>query len=533
MAATGRISRPRPSLYRPTARPSHSSPARAGEPPRIWIRPLGEDTARELPGTDAAISMFWSPDGRSLAFFISGQLKRLDLSGSAAVKICDVPIKIGLSGSWGPDGDILFSTVQGDRISRVSAAGGAPVDVIVRSPTGGERLLWPRHVPRSRRFVYLSLTPDLLGRIMLVDADGTSRPIVDATSQPQWIDPDWLVFVREGTLVAQRMDLTAGRPVGEPVSILGTVTYSAATGWANFAASPNGTLVVQWVLDESRVAWFDASGKEIGQVGAPGAYATLRLSPDDSTLLFTRVRPELGTRDIWSTDLAPPSEKRVTSSPGMEVGEVWLPGARAIVYGAGQGGPPNLHYKDLATGAERRLLTVPRFQYPSDVSLDGTQIVYEQRTTLGNFDLMLVSIADSSNVTPLLTSDADESEARVAPRGGLMSFTSDESGRRQVYVTSFPTVGERKAVSTSGGFAARWRRDGRELYFISTSGQLMAAPISDGGVPGTPRALFPAKGWLDYDVAGNGRFIAVVSQRVTGEQPLAVILNWSRPDGVK
>ena len=503
--------------------------ARPGEPPRIWVRPLGEDTARELPGTDAAISMFWSPDGRSLAFFISGQLKRLDLSGSAAVKICDVPVNIGLSGSWGQDGDILFATVQGDRISRVSAAGGAPVDVIVRSPTGGERLLWPKHLPRSRRFVYLSLTPDLLGRIMLAESDGSSRAIIDATSQPQWIDPDWLVFVREGTLVAQRIDLAAGRPVGEPVSILGTVTYSAATGWSNVAASPNGTLVVQWVLDESRVAWFDASGKEIGPVGAPGAYATVRLSPDDSTLLFTRVRPELGTRDIWSTDLARPSEKRVTSSPGMEVGEVWLPGARAIVYGAGQGGPPNLHYKDLATGTERRLLTVPRFQYPDDVTADGSQIMYEQRTTRGNFDLMLVSIADPSQVTPLLASDADESEGRLAPpNGARMSFSSDESGRSQVYITSFPAVGERKPVSTSGGFSARWRRDGRELYFISSSRQLMAVPISADGVPGKPRALFLVKDWRDYDVARNGHFIAVVSQKVTGEQPLAVILNWSR-----
>jgi len=507
--------------------------ARQGELPRIWVRPLSADAARDVPGTEAAISMFWSPDGRSLGFFVSGQLKRLDLSGGAAVKICDVPINIGLSGSWGPDGDIVFATVSGDRISRVSAAGGAPVDVIVAAPAGGARLLWPRHLPGSRRFVYLSLTPDLLGRIMLAEPDGSSRALIDATSQVQWIDPNWLVFVREGTLVAQRVDLAAGQPVGEPVSILGTVTYSAATGWSNVAASPNGTLVAQWVLDESRVAWFDASGKEIGPIGAPGAYATVRLSPDDSTLLFTRVRPELGTRDIWSTDLARPSEKRVTSSPGMEVGEVWLPGARAIVYSAGQGGPPNLHHKDLATGLERRLLTVPRFQYPNDVSADGSQVVYQQRTPLGNFDLMLVSIADSSRVTPLLASDASESDARVAPDGARVSFVSDESGRNQVYLTSFPSVGERKSVSASGGFAARWRRDGRELYFISGSGQLMAVPISAAGVPGTPRALFAVKDWLDYDVARDGRFIAVVSQKITGEQPLAVIVNWSPQEGRK
>ena len=368
---------------------------------------------------------------------------------------------------------------------------------------------------------------------MLVEPDGRSRPILEATSQVQWIDPDWFVFVREGTLVAQRVDLAAGRTVGQPVSVMGTVTYSAATGWSNFAASPNGTLVVQWVLDESRVAWFDATGKEIGKVGAPGAYATLRLSADDQTLLFTRVRPELGTRDIWSTDLARSSEKPVTTSPGMETGEVWLPGARAIVYAAAQGGPPNLHHKDLNTGVERRLLTASRFQFPNDVSTDGSQVVYQQRTELGTFDLMLVSIADPSRVTPLIASDANESEARVAPGGAHMSFISNESGRSQVYLTSFPAVGERKSISTSGGSVARWRRDGHELYFISGSRELMAVPISASGVPGTPRALFPVKDWLDYDVAKDGRFIAVVSQKVTGEQPLAVIVNWAGAGGRK
>jgi Tol biopolymer transport system component len=414
--------------------------ARSGEPPRIWLRLLGEETARDLPGTEAAISMFWSPDGRSLAFFVSGQLKRTDLSGGAAVKICDVPVNIGLSGSWGQDDTILFGTVQGDRISRVSAGGGAPSDVIVAPKDGGVRVVWPRYLPGSRRFVYSTLMPDLRGQVMLVEPDGSSRPILEATSQVQWIDPDWFVFVREGTLVAQRVDLAAGRAVGQPVSVMGTVTYSAATAWSNFAASPNGTLVVQWVLDESRVAWFNATGKETGTVGTPGAYATLRLSADDQTLLFTRVRPELGTRDIWSTDLARSSEKPVTTSPGMETGEVWLPGARAIVYAAAQGGPPNLHHKDLNTGVERRLLTASRFQFPNDISADGSQVVYQQRTELGTFDLMLMSIGDPSRVTPLIASDANESEARVAPGGAQMSFISNESGRNQVYLTSFPAV---------------------------------------------------------------------------------------------
>jgi len=499
---------------------------RPGVPARIWVRPLADEVARELPGTDGALSMFWSPDGRALAFFAGGQLKRLDFPGGTPVKVCDVPVNIGLSGTWGRQGDILFATVGGDRISRVSAAGGVPVDVIVAAPDSRQRVVWPRYLADGRRFIYTESSTKVEGRIMLASPDGSTTPIVDAKSQAQWIEPDWLVFVREGTLLAQRVDLATGRPVGDPVSVMGPVGYSAATGWSNVAASPNGTLVVEWHLDQSRVAWFERRGTETGQIGSPGAYNSVRLSPDDATLLFTRTRPELGTRDIWSTSLSRPSETPVTSAAGMETGEVWVPGGRAIVYAAAQGGTPNLFHKDLATGVQRRLLTDPRFQYPNAVSADGLHVIYQQRTALGNWDLMLVSIADPTRVTRLFGSDASESEARLTPDGTRMSYSSNVSGRAQVYVSPFPVTGAPLAVSTAGGSQARWRRDGRELYFISPDRTLMAAPIDAAGVPGTPRALFDVSAWLDYDVARDGRFIAVVSEVVGAEQPLAVIVNW-------
>jgi len=499
---------------------------RPGVPSRIWVRPLADEVAREVPGTDGAMSMFWSPDGRALAFFAGGQLKRLDLPGGTPVKVCDVPINIGLSGTWGPQGDILFATVSGDRIARVPAAGGVPVDVMVAATDRGQRLLWPRYLADGQRFIYTELTAGVEGRIMLARPDGSTTPIVDAMSQAQWIEPDWLVFVREGTLLAQRVDLAAGRTAGDPVSIMGPVDYSAATGWSNVAASPNGTLVVQWHLDENRVAWFDRQGAETGTIGSPGALTLVRLSPDDSTLLFTRTRPELGTRDIWSTSLSRPSETPVTSSPGMETGPVWLPGAQAIVYAAGQGGPPNLFHKDLATGVERRLLTDPRFHYPNAVTADGSQVIYQQRTAAGDWDLMLVSISDPSRASRLFNSDASEFEARLSPDGTRVSYTSDVSGRMQVYVSPFPVTGAPIAVSTAGGTQSRWSRDGRELYFISRDQTLMIAPIDAAGMPGTPRALFAVPAWLDYDVARDGRFVAVVQQVIGAEQPLAVIVNW-------
>ncbi len=499
----------------------------AGGPSKIVLRSLDDETLREVPGTDGAISMFWSPDGQSLGFFVRGQLKRVEMSGGAPVKVCDVPISVGLSGSWGRQGDILFATVQGDRIFRVSAGGG--VRLTRWRVEGGRRLLGcGRDTCRmDDDFFTRSSQPILRAGSCWPNRTAAAHPWSAATSQAQWIDPDWLVFVREGTVVGQRVDLAAGQTVGEPVSIIGPVPYSAATGWSNVSASTNGTIAVQWHSDESRIAWFDRGGTETGHVGNPGTYTSVRLSPDATTLLFTRVRTELGTRDIWKTDPSRPGiETPVTTSPGMETGAAWLPGARAVVFAAAQGGPPNLFHKDLTSGVERRLLTSPRFQFPNVVTADGSQIIYQQRTELGDWDLMLVSLADASRVTTLFAGASSEQDARLAPDGTHLSFTSDESGRAQVYVAAFPVTGAKTAASSAGGSMARWRRDGRELYFISSDNQLMAVPIDAAGAPGQVRALFDVPRWLEYDVASDGRFVAVVADVIGAEQPLAVFVNW-------
>jgi Tol biopolymer transport system component len=499
---------------------------REGGVPRVWLRPLGEAEAREMPATDNAISVFFSPDGQSLAFFADGQLKRMAVAGGAPVKICDVPTRIGLAGSWGREGDILYATVQGERIWRVSARGGDPVDAVVPSGDGTGRILWPRHLPDGRRFLYSESVPRK--QIVLVEPDRKTT-LVESVSQAHWIEPDWLVYVREGTLVAQRIDLAARRPIGDPVAILGSVGYSEATGWSNVAASPNGTIVAQSYLDERRLAWFDAGGRELSAVGKPAGYFTVRLAPDDSAMLFARLRPELGTYDIWKTDLARGNEEPVTTSPGMETGEAWVPGGRAVVFAAGQGGgAPNLFHRDLAAGTERRLMTTPRFQFPNDVSADGSQVIYQQRVVAGTWDLMAIPIGGSHTPTPLFASAASEAGARLSPDGTKMSFMSDESGRAQVYVSPFPVTGAKIPVSTAGGSAARWRRDGRELYFISADRKLMAASIDAAGLPGSPRVLFDVPRWIDFDVARDGRFIVVVTQSVAAERPLAVIVNWGR-----
>jgi Tol biopolymer transport system component len=245
--------------------------------------------------------------------------------------------------------------------------------------------------------------------------------------------------------------------------------------------------------------------------------------------LYSRLRRELGTYDIWKTDLRRRSEEPVTTAPGMETGEAWVPGGRSVVYAAASaGGVPNLFHKDLGTGVERRLLTHARFQFPNDVTADGAEVIYQQRVDAGTWDLLSIAISGSQTPRPLFASAASEFGARLSPEGSRMAFMSDESGRTQVYLSPVPVTGAKVQASTDGGVQPRWRRDGRELYYLSGDRKLMAVTVDAAGTPGAPRPLFDAPTWIDFDVARDGRFVAVVAHVVAAEQPLSVIVNWAR-----
>ena len=503
-----------------------------GTPSQVWVRPLEAGEARPLAGTEQATSVFWSPDGRSLAFFAGDKLKRIDQSGGAAVPICDVPVLVGLSGTWGAAGDILFASVQGDGIFRVSGRGGK-AEFLVRPSEGRRRVLWPHFLPDGRRFLYTRLGVEHNGEVVLVEPDGRERTLVPALSLSQFIEPDLLLFVREATLLAQRIDVAQGHAIGEPMPIVARLAYSATTGWAEMSASPTGTIALREHNDVSQLVSVRRSGEIEGPLAARGTYLTVRVSSDESTLLFSRMRPELGTHDIWSTPVARQSETPVTSSPGMESGQVWLDKG-SIAIATSQGGAPNIVVHDLVSGTERPILQSPRFQFPNDVSPDGGILVYQQRTARGNWDLMQVALAGPERHEPLLAAPYSETGLRFSPAGGRIAYVSDQSGRAEVYVASFPLTGERTMVSSNGGWAPRWRRDGRELYFLAGSGDLMVASIDASGQPAAPKPLFRADNWRDYEVMANGaRFVAIVGLLDAQNQPLTMLVNWHRVLGAQ
>ena len=510
---------------------------------RLWLRPLSALEARPLEGTESALSSSWSPDGRSLAFFAGGKLKRFDLPGGPALPLCDVRPGVGLQGTWGRDGQILFASAEGEAIYRVSTAGGAPVAAVRSDPSRGEaRINWPSFLPDGERFLYLVRLRDGSGQLMLGQAGQPPRPVLSVVSTAQYVDPGYLVFAREGTLLGQRFDLASGRVVGEPFSIADPVRYRVASAWAGFTASPNGVLAYESSSDRSRLAWFDRSGRELGSVGVPADNNRVRLSPDGRTVLFDRRQPGLGSLDLWTVDLGHGTETRLTSDPQTDVAGAWLADGKAVVFSSSRGGgPPHLFRKDLATGVEEELRPAGPLQVSRDVSPDGRTVVYQERTARGDVDVIALPLSGDRTPVPILHSPFDEWDASLSPDGRFLAFLSNESGRAEVYLTPYPGAGARTRVSTEGLRVRRldttigsvsWSRDGRELYYVTADRELVAVQVRTTPAleVGTHVTLFALKGpaWNSFDVSTDGkRFLAVVPEVVGNEQPLTVVVNWT------
>jgi Tol biopolymer transport system component len=496
----------------------------------LWVRPLSAVDARQIPGTNDATSIFWAPDGKSIGFFASGKMKRIDLTGGAPVTICDVREGIGQTGTWGIDGQILFASVQGEAIMRVPASGGAQVEVIKPDPARKERRVsWPSLLPDGRRFVYLVGLDDDSGAIMLGAQDGTAREILRVKSAAQYVDPGYLVFAHDSTLIARRFDAATGTLSGDPIAIADRVNHFLSTGAAQFSASRNGVIAYLPHRDESHIAAFDRSGRELAEVRPRAGYQGLRVVARGRELLFARADPRTTTLDVWRLELDRGVETRLTNDPGSEMFAL-LDGDSNMIYSAARGGAPRLYRRNLATGVDEQLVTdQPGMQMVSDLSPDGRWLLYSQRSARGNFDLLALSLSDR-RVVPVRRSPADEDGGHFSRDGEYVAFISDESGRREVYLAGFQPPGAPRAVSTGGGVAPRWSADGRELFYLS-AGRIMSVPVRvarplEIGKASVLFALPSSLPWTDFDVTPDGRFIAIVPLQYAAAQPLTVIVDW-------
>ena len=504
----------------------------AADTRNIWIRDLATLESRPVRGTEAAISLFWSPDGKSLGFFVPGKLKRIALvEGASAVPICDVPAGGGRAGTWSAGGDILFGSVQGQVIYRVPAAGGSPEKLIEIS--GDEfRVVWPWFLPDGRRFLYLARLRDGTWRLMLGETGKAARVVAAISSAAQYVEPGYVVFVREGALLAQRFDPDAGRLTGDPISIAESVNYFFSTGRSSFAASAAGTIAYQTHEDVSRLAWFDLAGRALETIGPPGNYLNLAFDREGRRVFFDRTRPGIGTFDIWSWDLERGLETPITTETDTEISPVELADGKSIVYSANRGRAPELYIRDLGSGAETRLTSAQNaFQQAQDLSPDGRTLAYVERTASGSFDIWTLSLSGERTAVPFLQSKFDKKEVRFSPDGRFLAFVANDSGQAEAYVAPFPGPGEKVRLSSGGARLLQWSRDGKTLFYVAADGRMMGLPIATAPSlkTGSPTALFRIAGkpWLNFRVSRDGtRFLAVVPEFAADEQPMTVVVDW-------
>ena len=497
----------------------------------VWVRRMSELEARPLPTTDGAFSIFWSPDGRSIGFFAESELKRIDLPDGAAVNLCHVESEVGLAGTWGKGGSILFSS--GDKIQRVAATGGVPT-VVVQADSLAEVLRNPWFLPDGESFLYLSGKPG--HRVLMLSAPNRSAAsLFPLNSKAQYTEPGFLVFAREGALLAQQFDWRQSKLSGAPFAIAKHVRGWQTTGAFEFATSLSGTLVFQTAGDAQRLALLDLGGREVGTVAGTGRYNSFAVSPSGTRVAFSRATAGLGTYDVWSLDVERGVETRITSAEGNELLPVWLSGEKAIVYSASEEGLPNLVRRDLDTGKEVHLLPVGTFQLGQDVSPDGRTLLYTESSTQGPSTLWTLPVSGGTP-SALLSSGFSSGNVHFSPDGHYIAFLSDESGSDEAYVSPYPGPGERLRISSGGATDLRWNRATGTIFYSDGEGRLWSVPVSTKPVLriGKRKALFTAKSllqrqttWTTFDVFPDAKRVLVAVPEVTADElPLTVVVNW-------
>jgi len=499
---------------------------------RLWIRPISELEAKPVAGTEGARTVFWSPDGREVGFAAGNQLRRVGLVGGVPVTICGVPGETGISATWGRAGDIVFAAVQGEAIYRVSAAGGAAVKVLEPDHARGVgRVNWPSFLPDGRRFLYLSRSLTGAQVVMLYEPGSPPREIFAEASRVQYAEPGLVFFARDGALFARPFDERIGRVSGASIPVAARVRYFSSAGYGAFTVSQNGAIALQAATDVHHLSWFDRAGRLLGNVGPPGEYINVRVSPEGKRVYFSRARPTTGAFGISFADLETSTETAVSPGPDTEIGPLVLPGGR-ILYSAVRGRAPQIVRQDLATGKVDEVLPFGTFQFADDVSPDGRTLVFSERGEQGVFDLWTLGLSGGGKPVPFVQSAANKTDARFSPDGRFVCYIAEEPGGPAIYVAPFPGPGEKVRVTPRGAVALRWTRDG-DLLFVSDDGHLVSVPIRTAPALqiGKPVDLFamPEKAvWTSFDVAPDGkRLLAIVPDLDADEHPLDVAVNWA------
>jgi serine/threonine protein kinase len=507
---------------------------------QLWVRDLDSLVSRPLPGTEGATRPFWSSDSRSLAFQDGSRLETLEISGGPPQTICSV---VGIAaGAWNRDGVIVFGGLQG--LKRVSATGGTPALLTKVDASRGEvQHISPSFLPDGRHFLYVRVVPGAngtyLGSLDVSPELADSRPLVAGRAvyaPPLPSEPGRILFLQpNGTLMAQVFDASRAELEGDPTPIAeGVSSLTVSANGVVAYAGENGTLV--------QLTWFDRQGKALGTVGEPGVVQPRpAISPDGHAVVVARTDLTLGGTDLWVYDLARDTRSRLTFDGKAAGYPVWSPDGSHIAFLSASGkGAPDIYEKAVnGVGQEEAVEKAPAaFRVPADWSHDGRYLI---EGVVGSTASIWVLPLDAQQgggdrkSAPYLTEGSPSINPKLSPNGQWMAYSSEETGRSEIYVQTFPKLGGKWTISINGGTRPVWSRDGRELYFIGLDGNLMAVEVKSGPggsfEAGEPKALFdPHIAGNDvsgFDVAKDGRFLIPKIVGQSGGGPIKVVVNWT------
>ena len=504
----------------------------------LYVRPLSGMTAQPLAGTEGAAYPFWSPDSRSIGFFAGGKLKKISAAGGHVQSICEAVA--GRGGSWSSSDVIIFAPNTRDPIHQVSASGGAsrPVTTVEGGRIAGHR--WPSFLPDGKHFLYVGLglapTGSSNGVVFVgsLEPDEEEHALLEASSNAIYSNGHVLAY-REGSLVAHELNLDRLKVRGEAIPVAENVQYFPNFGYAIFSASDHGELAYQKGIGGgvSRLVLMDRAGNELETLGGVADYYRPRFSPDEKRIAVDITDPQTGNNDIWIYDIGRRISTRFTFSPESDTGPMWSPDGNSIVFTSARSTLGDLYIKPATgTGTEELLVTSPELKAASSWSEDGRIFSYMANHAKTKFDVWIWSAVDQKT-NPILVREFNDASSYLSPDGRWMAWTSDETGRNEVYVQQVPTATGQWQISANGGTTPVWSRTGDEIFYFAPDETLIAVEVktSPSFEAGQARTLFraPLKNTPGrrYDVSRDGKRI-LINARLGDEiiEPITLVVNW-------
>ncbi|HEY6065316.1 MAG TPA: protein kinase [Thermoanaerobaculia bacterium] len=506
----------------------------------LWLRPLETGAARAIPGTEGATWPFWSPDSRFIAFFADGKLKKVDAAGAPPLTLCDA-IR-GRPGSWNRDGVILFSPDTTVAVHRVSAGGGASTPVTSLDESKGETThRWATFLPDGKHFLYMAGTHatgagTATNVIYLASLDSKDRKALLVARSNVAFASGHLIYVLEKTLLAQPFDAKRLRLTGDPVPLGDSVLYDPDYFRAAFSASDNGILVYVAGTGGTKVrlAWYDRSGKPIGApFGDPLDYREFSISPDGKRLAAEVQDPTTGLGDVWLSDFAGGTRTRFSFGPGPSMCPVWSPDGTRIAFSRMEKTLlTKIVAKPLAGGGGEETL----FQGSGDIcpkswSSDGRYIAYETLAASARTksDIWILPLSGDRKPFPFLATQFDELSPQFSPDGRWVLYTSDESGRPELYAAPFPGPGSKWQISAGGSLGGDWLQGGKEITYLTLDMKQVSVGVKadvSGFETSVPRVLFSANQAIFFrsDPTGDRELMAI--PEAAENTPINLVSNW-------